>query len=80
MSFVNNQGDRFWGLDGRLAVSPAEAARALGLSPSSLRRLEKNGSLVPFRANRRVLYSVKALEAWIAAASRFVGKERGLTA
>lgn len=80
MSFMNSQGDRLGGLDGRLAVSPAETAQVLGVSQSTLRRLEQNGSLVPFRANRRVLYSVKALEAWIAAASRFVGKEGGLTA
>ena len=77
MTFRNNHLDR-WG--GRLALSPAETARALGLSPSSLRRLEKNGSLMPIRANRRVLYPVTVLEAWIAAARGFVGAEFGVAA
>jgi hypothetical protein len=51
--------------NGRLAVSSVEAALALGISQSTLRRLEQEGSLRPIRANRRVLYSVKALEAWL---------------
>lgn len=51
--------------NGRLTMSSVEAARALGISQSTLRRLEQDGSLRPIRANRRVLYSVKALEAWL---------------
>ncbi len=50
----------------RLALRPAEAARALGISPRMLWSLT-NRRLIPcVRIGRRVLYAVPALEAWLA--------------
>ena len=50
-----------------LAVSEAEAARRVSLSPTQLRRLRERGEGPPARwlSDRRIGYLVKDLEAWL---------------
>jgi len=49
----------------KLALSRAEAAEALGISPVTLDRLTQRGLLKPSRATRRPLYSVTELERFL---------------
>jgi hypothetical protein len=51
----------------KLALTRAEAARALGVSAVTIDRLTKRGLLRPSRATRRPLYSVKEIERFLAA-------------
>lgn len=51
----------------QLAVGEAEAARMLNLSARTLWSLRQSGDGPKFRrANRRVLYAVEDLKAWLA--------------
>jgi excisionase family DNA binding protein len=52
-----------------LAVSPAEAARIVGISRSSLYQLIDGGEIANFKAGRRRLIPTDALRAWVAARS-----------
>jgi excisionase family DNA binding protein len=49
----------------QMLLSAAEAAQALGVSESSLRRRTKEGTIQAIRIGRRVLYSRQALTSWI---------------
>lgn len=49
----------------KLALSRAEAAEALGISPVTLDRLTQRGLLKPSRATRRPLYSIPELERFL---------------
>ena len=49
----------------KLALSRAEAAEALGISPVTLDRLTQRGLLKPSRATRRPLYPVTELERFL---------------
>ena len=53
-----------------LALRPAQAAKALGISPRHLWQLTKNGVVPHVRIGhgkrQTVLYSVDALKAWLA--------------
>lgn len=49
----------------KLALSRAEAAQVLGVSPISLDRLVKRGLLRPSRATRRPLFPVWELERFL---------------
>jgi DNA-binding transcriptional MerR regulator len=49
----------------KLALSRAEAAEALGISPVTLDRLAQRGLLKPSRATRRPLYPVTELERFL---------------
>ena len=51
---------------GKLAMSEREAAAAIGVSGRTLYTLRTAGELPYFRVSGRVLYSVVALESWIA--------------
>ena len=49
----------------KLALSRAEAAEALGISPVTLDRLTQRGLLKPSRATRRPLYPVWEIERFL---------------
>lgn len=49
----------------RLALSPEEAAAALGLSERTLQDLRKRGEVPTVRIGRRVLHPVDALRRWL---------------
>lgn len=49
-----------------LAVGPAEAARLLGISRTSLYRAIGAGDLKPAKAGRRTLLTVASLQAYLA--------------
>ena len=50
----------------RLALRPKEAALALGLSPRKLWELTASKRIPCIRLDKAVLYSVAALETWLA--------------
>ena len=52
---------------GTLAVSPAEAARLLGVSRTRLYEELGSGSIPSFHLGRRRLIRIAALEAWMSA-------------
>ena len=54
----------------RLAYTKAEACSALGISPTTLWRLEKRGLLRPVKHLRTLLYPLRELE-------RFLATEKG---
>jgi DNA-binding transcriptional MerR regulator len=49
----------------KLALTRAEAAQVLGVSPVTIDRITKRGLLNPSRATRRPLYSIKELEKFL---------------
>lgn len=49
----------------KLALSRAEAAEALGISPVTLDRLTQRGLLKPSRATRRPLYPIWEIERFL---------------
>jgi excisionase family DNA binding protein len=49
----------------RLAFSPAEAARSVGLSVGTIRKLIKTGKLAYTRYDRRILISRANLDAFL---------------
>jgi hypothetical protein len=49
----------------KLALTRAEAADALNISPATLDRLTKRGLLRPSRATRRPLYSIAEIERFL---------------
>jgi excisionase family DNA binding protein len=49
----------------RVSLRLHEAAKALGISPSTLERLTRAGEIPARKANRCTLYSVAALQAWV---------------
>jgi len=57
----------------KLALSRAEAAEALGISPVTLDRLTQRGLLKPSRATRRPLYPVTELERFLRDTSETIG-------
>jgi excisionase family DNA binding protein len=48
-----------------LALRPRDAAAALGISPSTLDRLTKDGQIPHVKINRLVLYRVDSLRQWL---------------
>ena len=48
-----------------LALRPRDAAAALGISPSTLDRLTKDGQIPHVKINRLVLYRVETLRRWL---------------
>jgi excisionase family DNA binding protein len=48
----------------RVSLRLHEAAKALGISPSTLERLTRAGEIPARKANRCTLYSVAVLQAW----------------
>ncbi len=52
-------------LDGRLALRPAEAAKALGIAPRTLRKWMRDDGLPHFRLDGVVLIPRARLEQWI---------------
>jgi len=51
----------------RLVLRPRDAAKALGLSTSTLNRLARAGEIKCIRLDRITLYPVQALESWLKA-------------
>jgi hypothetical protein len=49
----------------KLALTRAEAAEALGITPVTIDRLAKRGLLRPSRATRRPLYSIEEMERFL---------------
>jgi excisionase family DNA binding protein len=49
----------------RLVLRPRDAAKALGLSTSTLNRLARAGEIKCIRLDRITLYPVEALESWL---------------
>jgi excisionase family DNA binding protein len=48
-----------------LALRPRNAAAALGISPSTLDRLTRDGQIPHVKINRLVLYRVDSLRQWL---------------
>ena len=48
-----------------LALRPRDAAAALGISPSTLDRLTRDGQIPHVKINRLVLYRVDSLRHWL---------------
>jgi excisionase family DNA binding protein len=48
-----------------LALRPRDAAAALGISPSTLDRLTRDGQIPHVKINRLVLYRVDSLRQWL---------------
>lgn len=48
-----------------LSLRPREAAKALGISLSTLERLTRSGDIPSVKLNRVVLYTVATLKAWL---------------
>lgn len=59
--------------DGNLLVDRVRAAKMLSISVRLLADLTQRGAVPCVRIGRRVLYSVKALEAWIHRQASVVG-------
>lgn len=51
----------------RLGLRPRDAAKALGISTSTLNRLARAGEIKCIRLDRITLYPMDALEAWLKA-------------
>ena len=51
----------------RLVLRPRDAAKALGLSTSTLNRLARAGEIKCIRLDRITLYPMEALESWLKA-------------
>lgn len=49
----------------KLALSLAEAAKMLSISPRHLQNLTKTGEIRCRKAGRRVLYPLRELQAWL---------------
>jgi excisionase family DNA binding protein len=60
-----------------LAVRPQQAAEMLGISVSSLERLNKAGEISRLKHGNKVFYRVATLDAWLA---RHEGLEKGKAA
>jgi excisionase family DNA binding protein len=48
-----------------LALRPRDAARALGVSPSTLERIRKAGKIPHIKIGNVVLYRVESLREWL---------------
>ena len=48
-----------------LSLRPREAAKALGISLSTLERLTRSGDIPSVKLNHMVLYTVATLKAWL---------------
>lgn len=59
--------DKSTGSPRRLVLRPRAAAKALGLSTSTLNRLAKTGEIKCIRLDRITLYPMEVLEAWLKA-------------
>lgn len=57
--------DKSTGSPRRLVLRPRDAAKALGLSTSTLNRLAKTGEIKCIRLDRITLYPMEVLEAWL---------------
>ena len=53
----------------RVALRPAEAANALGVSPRTLQTWTRRGIIPSMKIDGVVLYSVDALREWLASAA-----------
>jgi len=49
----------------RISLTSSEAAEALGISLSMLRKLVKRREIPFFRYGRKILFSVNSLNAWV---------------
>jgi predicted site-specific integrase-resolvase len=56
----------------KLALTRAEAAEALGITPVTVDRLAKRGLLRPSRATRRPLYSIEEIERFLRDTSKSI--------
>jgi DNA-binding transcriptional MerR regulator len=56
----------------RLAYSRVETAEILGVSAPTVDRLTKRGLLLPSRATRRPLYSMREIERFLAASAEVI--------
>ncbi len=57
--------DKSSGSPDRLVLRPRDAAKALGLSTSTLNRLVRAGEIKCIRLDRITLYPIEVLEAWL---------------
>ena len=64
--FANTQHDG----PGRMALSPAEAARLVGVGRTTLYEAMGSGALRSLKIGRRRLVTVEALKDWLTAAER----------
>jgi excisionase family DNA binding protein len=60
-------GGKIDGVPRRLVLRPRDAAKALGLSTSTLARLVRAGEIKCIRLDRITLYPMDVLEAWLKA-------------
>jgi excisionase family DNA binding protein len=58
-----------------LAVRPQKAAEMLGISLSSLERLNKAGKIPRIKDGNKVFYRVATLDAWLAKGERYAQDE-----
>jgi len=63
--YTGNQSDQMLG-DGRLALRPKEAAKALGIGERKLWELTNRRIIPHLKAGRATLYPVAALRDWLA--------------
>jgi excisionase family DNA binding protein len=59
--------DKSTGTHRRLVLRPRDAAKALGLSTSTLNRLVRAGEIKRIRLDRITLFPVEVLDAWLKA-------------
>jgi len=62
----------------KLALTRAEAAEALGITPVTVDRLAKRGLLRPSRATRRPLYSIEEIERFLRDTSKSIALAGGV--
>lgn len=62
----------------KLALTRAEAAEALGITPVTIDRLAKRGLLRPSRATRRPLYSIEEIERFLRDTSQSIALAGGV--
>jgi hypothetical protein len=62
----------------KLALTRAETAEALGITPVTVDRLAKRGLLRPSRATRRPLYSIEEIERFLKETSQSIALTGGV--
>jgi len=68
--------DKSAGAHRRLVLRPRDAAKALGLSTSTLNLLARAGEIKCIRLDRITLYPMEVLEAWLKAKREGDGDEK----
>lgn len=63
-------------IEERLLIPTRDAAAMLSISPRKLHALTKSGDVPHMRIDRRVLYSVAALERWVQGRIQGVGRTK----